>query len=92
MADNKQMADNELAQLPRTDGRRSRGPRTREMRAPMTDDPAPDWNRLDWYRERIADHERELEDLDEEYHRRRAEIEHALTHLREKVAREYPNG
>ena len=62
------------------------------MRAPMKDNPAPDWNRLDWYRERIADHERELEDLDEEYHRRRAEIEQALTHLREEVAREYPNG
>ena len=58
----------------------------------MNDDSAPDWNRLDWYRERIADHERELEDLDVEYRRKRGEVEQALAHLREEVAREYPNG
>jgi len=57
----------------------------------MKDNPAPDWNRLDWYRERIADHERELEDLDQEYRHKRADIEQALA-LREKVAHQYPNG
>ncbi len=51
----------------------------------MTDD-------LDWYRDRIAYHERELDDLDQEYRQKRAEIERALAHLREEVAREYPNG
>ena len=36
--------------------------------------------------ERIAEHERELEDLDEEYRRKRAEIEQALAYLRAQVA------
>ena len=35
---------------------------------------------------------RELDDLDEEYRQKRAEIERALAHLREEVAREYPDG
>ncbi len=46
----------------------------------------------DWYRDRIAYHERELDDLDNEYRHKRAEIERALAHLSEEVARGYPNG
>ena len=42
--------------------------------------------------ERIAEHERELEDLDEEYRRKRAEIEQALAYLRAQVAHDNPNG